>query len=276
MALNLTEPLGFVLIGLMLGMRHATDSDHVVAVTTFVSQERKVTGAVRIGLLWGVGHSATVLIVGALIIFCRVAIPVRLGLAMEFAVALVLVGLGARAARNLALSMLQRIGLRSASAEQPPPVVHSHLHSHGSLTHSHSHAHSDDALHTAPHAHYDHRVTAGALSGRRRQLKSLGVGLTHGLAGSAAIALLVLSTIQSAGWAMAYLAVFCVGTMLGMGFITMMIAMPVVWAASRVERWQQVIATGTALFSFGFGLVLAWHIGFVDHLFGSSPVWLPE
>jgi len=276
MALNVTEPLGFVLLGLVLGMRHATDSDHVVAVTTFVSQERRVAGAARIGLIWGLGHSATVMIVGALIIFCQVSIPVRLGLAMEFAVALVLIGLGVRTVRNLALSLLVQTGLWPAPKRRREAVVHSHPHSHGSITHSHAHAHSEHHIHSASDAHWDHRAAPATFSARRRQIKSLGVGLTHGLAGSAAIALLVLGKIRSPGWAMVYLGVFCLGTILGMGFITMMIAMPVVWASSRMARWEHALATGAALLSFSFGVVLAWHLGVADRLFSGNPIWVPQ
>ncbi len=276
MSLNVSEPLGFILIGLMLGMRHATDSDHVVAVSTFVSQERRVAGALRISLVWGLGHSATVLVVGALIIFGHIAIPIRLGLAMEFAVALVLIALGAGAVRNFTFALLVRMGLLAATKHLNSALVHSHSHSHGSLTHSHAHVHFDHGVDAADDAHCDHRFTSAAASHRRRHLKSLGVGLTHGLAGSAAIALLVLSAIPSPGWAMTYLAVFCLGTILGMGFVTTMIAMPVVWTASRLDRWQRRLASGTALLSFSFGVVLAWRIGVSDRLFTSNPIWIPR
>src|SRR3984893_8292772 len=97
MSWNAGGPVGFMIIGLLLGMRHATDFGPVVAVAAFVSREHKLASAVRIGLSWGVGHSATVLAVGALIIFLKIAIPVRLGLAMEFGVAVVLIVIGSRA-----------------------------------------------------------------------------------------------------------------------------------------------------------------------------------
>jgi len=80
-------PLAIALLGLILGMRHATDPDHVIAVTTILSRERRLSVATRIGVVWGLGHTTTVLIVGAAIILFKISIPTRLGLAMEFAVA---------------------------------------------------------------------------------------------------------------------------------------------------------------------------------------------
>src|SRR6266481_5965453 len=94
-------PLATALLGLLLGMRHATDPDHVIAITTILSRERRLSVATRIGLVWGLGHTVTVLIVGAAIIIFKIAIPTRLGLAMEFAVAVVLILLGVGAAASL-------------------------------------------------------------------------------------------------------------------------------------------------------------------------------
>ncbi len=94
-------PLAIALLGLLLGMRHATDPDHVIAVTTILSRERRLAVAARIGVIWGLGHTITVLIVGAAIIVFKIAIPARLGLAMEFAVAIVLILLGVGAAASL-------------------------------------------------------------------------------------------------------------------------------------------------------------------------------
>src|SRR5271154_5260666 len=96
-----TAPLGIALLGLLMGMRHATDPDHVIAVTTIVSRERRLSTTSRIGIVWGLGHTLTVLVVGALIIVFKIAIPTRLGLAMEFAVAIVLILLGIGAAAGL-------------------------------------------------------------------------------------------------------------------------------------------------------------------------------
>jgi high-affinity nickel-transport protein len=89
--------LSVTLLGFLLGMRHATDPDHVVAVTTIVSQQRSLVRAARTGMLWGIGHTATILLAGGVIIILKVqisAIPPRLGLSLEFAVAVMLIVLG--------------------------------------------------------------------------------------------------------------------------------------------------------------------------------------
>jgi len=270
-------PLAIALLGLVLGMRHATDPDHVIAVTTILSRERRLPVATRIGVVWGLGHTLTVLIVGAGIIVFKIAIPARLGLSMEFAVAVVLILLGIGSATNLVRHAVIR--LRGGSPARAELIVHSHAHAHGDAIHSHPHVHAD-AHETAGEApHHDHRIDGGAvppLSTRRPLLRSFGVGMVHGLAGSAAIALLVLSAIPDALWATLYLAIFCVGTIIGMALITTAIAAPFMIASRRASWIHQGLVTGSGLLSFGFGLFLAYQIGVVDHLFSAAPMWTPQ
>lgn len=270
-------PLAIALLGLLLGMRHATDPDHVIAVTTILSRERRLAVAARIGVVWGLGHTLTVLLVGAAIIVFKIVIPARLGLAMEFTVAIVLILLGLGAAANLVRNAATR--MRGGSSRDEGLVVHAHAHTHDGATHLHPHVHVsphedvDDAM------QHDHRIPAEALpsfAARRPLLRSFGVGLVHGLAGSAAIALLVLSAIPQPLWATLYLAIFCVGTIIGMALITTAIAAPFMVASRRAARLHQGLVTGSGLLSFGFGLFLAYHIGIVDHLFSAAPIWIPQ
>jgi ABC-type nickel/cobalt efflux system permease component RcnA len=276
-------PLGIALLGLLMGMRHATDPDHVIAVTTILSREPRFIVATRIGIVWGIGHTLTVLAIGALIIVFKIAIPTRLGLAMEFAVAIVLILLGVGASARL----VQRIVSRMAGVPLPAaamPIVHSHPHSHGEELHRHIHAHPHSAhdslgLSDVAMRKHDHRLPMDAMSSfaaRRPLLRSFGVGLVHGLAGSAAIALLVLGAIPEPLWATLYLAIFCIGTIIGMGLITTAIATPFLIAARRMSWLHQGFITGSGLLSFGFGLFLAYQLGVVDHLFGTIPVWTPH
>jgi hypothetical protein len=282
-----TAPLGLALLGLMLGMRHATDPDHVVAITAILSNERRLGAATRIGLVWGLGHTTTVLAVGAAIILFKLSIPVRLGLAMEFVVALVLILLGLSAASNLLKHLLARLGLtrlgltrlNTASAL----IVHSHPHSHAGNVHRHAHVHprAHDAASgpddSSGALHSDHRLPMlPDVALRRRLFKSFVVGLAHGLAGSAAIALLVLSAIPEPLWATVYLAIFCIGTILGMMLITTAIGAPFVLAYSRMASVHRALALGSGLLSFGFGLFLAYQIAVVDRLFSAVPLWTPH
>jgi hypothetical protein len=281
MNFEVTAPLGIALLGLLMGMRHATDPDHVIAVTTIVSRERRLTAASRIGIIWGLGHTLTVWAVGAAIIIFKIAIPMRLGLAMEFAVAVVLILLGVGAFAGLLRLVVRRIAGTRLVADQPF-VVHSHSHGHGCGPHRHPHVHRDSAAQDGADLvalHHDHSLPVGALSSlalRRPLLRSFGVGLVHGLAGSAAIALLVLSAIPRPLWATLYLAIFCFGTIVGMGLITTAIATPFAAAAQRMSWMHQGLVTGSGLLSFGFGLFLAYQLGIVDHLFGAVPNWTPH
>jgi hypothetical protein len=273
-------PLGLALLGLLLGMRHATDPDHVVAVTTILSRERRFSTASRVGVIWGLGHTMTVLAVGAAIILFKIAIPARLGLAMEFAVAIVLILLGFGAATESVKGIVRRAFGKAPTDHSM--VVHSHPHRHGGGSHSHRHVHLLDhglVAAAADEQHRDHLLPPGvgmSFAARRPLLRSFGVGLVHGLAGSAAIALLVLSAIPEPIWASLYLVIFCIGTIIGMGLITTAIAAPFLLAANRMLWLHRGLVTGSGLLSFGFGLVLAYQLGVVDHLFGSVPLWTPH
>jgi high-affinity nickel-transport protein len=276
-----TAPLGIALLGLLMGMRHATDPDHVIAVTTIVSREPRLFAASRVGIVWGLGHTLTVLAVGAAIIIFKIAIPIRLGLAMEFTVAIVLILLGLSAFASFIQLVARRI-VGTPLAVDRPLVVHSHAHGHGFGPHRHPHVHLDSSeQHGSEQValNHEHGLPAGAMSSfavRRPLLRSFGIGLVHGLAGSAAIALLVLGAIPEPLWATLYLAIFCLGTIVGMGLITTAIATPFAVAAQRMSWMHRSLVTGSGLVSFGFGLFLAYQLGIVDHLFGAAPIWTPR
>ncbi len=271
-ALNGLAPAGFAALGFVLGMRHATDPDHVIAVTAILTRERRLAAATRTGLLWGLGHSLTVLIVGLAIVVFKLRVPVRLGLAMEFGVGLALVALGLPAAAAALSFLRRRLGLARAAAA--PARVHSHMHEHGAASHRHVHAHHADG----DPAHHSHLLDSDSVfaPAPRSALKSFGVGLVHGLAGSAAIALFVLSAIPQPLWGVIYLAVFCAGTIAGMVLITTAIGTPIVLAADRVTRIHRGLVMGSGLLSLCFGLFIAYQIGISHGLFSSAPVWTPH
>jgi hypothetical protein len=289
MELVQTAPLGIAILGLALGMRHATDPDHVVAVSTIVTRERRLGVAARIGMWWGIGHTLTIMLVGVAIIVFKVSVPPRVGLAMEFAVAIVLILLGISALTGLLRAMLARLFGNAPAASVL--VVHAHEHSHGGVHHQHPHAHwvAEAPAVTSAESHVvdphrDHwlpepAMPAGlmvALGSRFPNSKAFGVGLVHGLAGSAAIALLVLGAILRPLWAVMYLFVFGIGTVLGMVLITTAIGVPTVVAVRRFSGFNRTLVTASGLLSFGFGIFLAYQIGIVDGLFASVPVWIPR
>jgi high-affinity nickel-transport protein len=234
-------PAAVLALGFFLGMRHATDADHVVAVSTIVSRQRSLRAALPIGALWGLGHTLTILLVGGAIQLFGVVIPPRLGLGMEFSVALMLVVLGALNVRSV---------LKDARSLAHQPAAAGH--SHGGQAHSHD----------APPA--------------RGTLRPLLIGIIHGMAGSAAVALLVLGAINSPMLGVVYLLVFGVGTIAGMVLITCVLAVPLAVAAPHFASFQRWLAIGTGLASVALGTLLVYEIGFVDGLFGAQPQWDPH
>ena len=269
-----TLPNLFAVVGLgfLLGMRHATDPDHVVAVTTIVSRQNSIRHAGLIGAFWGLGHTLTILVVGACIIVFNLAIPVKVGLAMELAVGLMLILLGVL---NLA-GITQWITDRFAPGHTHGEVVHSHPHQHGSQRHEHVHAHAPEV-----HLHLEESPKgrlAQALQkiGLYQMLRPLAVGIVHGLAGSAAVALLVLTTIHDPRWAVTYLLVFGVGTIAGMIVITMAIGAPFAYTGKKFTSFNRGLAIVSGVVSVAFGLFISFQIGFVDGLFTSHPHWTPH
>jgi High-affinity nickel permease len=134
--------LAVTVLGFFLGMRHATDPDHVIAVTTIVSRHRTAGGAAAIGALWGVGHTLTIMVVGAGIILLGWVIPARVGLSLELSVGVMLVVLGLM---NLS-GVLQRV----TASLTPSAKVHAHPHPHGDYVHTHLHAHEPESHPHAP------------------------------------------------------------------------------------------------------------------------------
>ena len=260
-------------LGFFLGMRHATDSDHVLAVTTIVSRYRTTAGAAMIGALWGVGHTITILVVGAGIVLLGWVIPPRVGLSLELSVAVMLTVLGLM---NLT-GVLQRITESVAPPADPPGTVHAHPHPHGDYVHTHIHGHAPEAHPHAPEqsplARLDRRLVGFGLYQAARPLI---VGVVHGLAGSAAVALLVLTAIGNTAWSILYLLVFGAGTIAGMMLITAGIAWPFVFAGARFARLPQRLRLVSGVIGLVVGLTLAYRVGVVDGLFGAQPRWTPR
>lgn len=212
--------LALLWLGLLLGIRHAADPDHVVAIGTIAARTDRLLPAVRLGIVWGLGHTLTLFIVASGIIMFEWVVPPRLGLSMEFCVAVALVVLGI-------------VNLR--------------------------HTHRREGA----------RVTRGPM-------QAFVVGLVHGLAGSAAVALLVLTTVPDPRWASVYLLTFGVGTLVGMTLITTGIAFPIAGAASRWRHGGGSLRVVSGAFSIAMGAWLAYQLGWHDGLFLSAATWTPR
>jgi high-affinity nickel permease len=265
--------VSILVFGFFLGMRHATDPDHVIAVMTIVARYRKIGHAALIGAFWGVGHTLTILAVGGGIILFGWVIPARIGLSMEFSVGVMLILLGAL---NLT-GMLDWISHSLVFGHTQSRVIHSHTHAHGDFLHSHLHGHDPESHPHAPEdtplAKFDRHLHQ---LGSYHALRPLAVGLVHGLAGSAAVALLVLATIQNPKWAIGYLLVFGVGTIAGMMLITAALVLPFAYSGRRFASVNHTLRVASGLISLGFGLFVVYQIGFVSGLFSPHPHWVPK
>lgn len=245
--------VALVVFGFFLGMRHAADPDHVIAVTTIVSRQRKVGHAAVVGMLWGIGHLITILAVGIAIIVFGVVIPAHIGLKMEMSVGVMLVVLGGLSLWGF---------MRSAPAAAGSARVHAHPHTHGDYIHSHPHGHEPDT-----HGHAEDDTPQGWLDrtfgrlGLYQALRPVIIGVVHGLAGSAPVALLVLAAIRDPFWAIAYLMLFGVGTIAGMMLITAAIAVPFAFTRHRLVRFNRLIGIASGLVSLIFGLYLVYRLG---------------
>jgi high-affinity nickel-transport protein len=263
--------LYLTLLGFFLGMRHATDPDHVIAVSTIVTRQPTIRAALLIGSLWGVGHTLTIVAVGGAIVLFTIVIPPRLGLTMEMAVALMLIVLGVW---NLTQFLDQIRGFRPSAGRSAGPFQ-AHLHSQGDYVHNPSGAGSQQ------HGHRDDQTPVTGLDrqlgglGIYQALRPLAVGLVHGVAGSAAVALLVLALIKNPWWAMAYLVLFGIGTIAGMMLITAAIGAVLAYASRRSSRVERYLRFASGLLSIGFGLFLAYQIAIVDGLITGRPTAMP-
>lgn len=224
--------LSILLLGFFLGMKHATDADHVVAVTNIVSQQRSIRSAAWTGVFWGIGHTLTLLVVGGAIIGFGVVVSDRLGLGLEFSVAIMLIVLGL-------------INLNAAFQWFGDPA-------------------EEERRHAEENARLERWLGSFTVG---RALRPVLIGVVHGLAGSAAVALLVLPIIHNTVGAIAYLLVFGVGTIAGMMLITGAIAVPVRYAAARSAGWHRVLGGVAGAGSCCFGAFLVYQIGFVEKLF---------
>jgi len=218
-------------LGFLLGLKHALDADHVAAILTIATENRTFWRSSLIGFCWGVGHTVILLIVGTAVLLFKLTIPSAWAKLFEVGVGVMLVGLGLSVAFAL---WRERVHL------------HSHWHGDGE-EHRHLHSHSRGA-------HHDH------LHRFRLEYKSLAVGMVHGLAGSAALLLLVLAAVPSLGVGIVYILVFGTGSILGMVFLATAMSIPFAMSAERMARVQQTLRAAAALFSIVLGSTILFEL----------------
>jgi sulfite exporter TauE/SafE len=260
-------------LGFLLGLKHALDADHVAAILTIATENRTFWRSSLIGFCWGVGHTVILLIVGTAVLLFKLTIPSAWAKLFEVAVGVMLVGLGLSVAFAL---WRERVHLHSHWHQHPPSISPSHPGSaktdpfpvaapfSGEVSaeprsngrapsrqdgeeHRHLHSHSRGA-------HHDH------LHRFRLEYKSLAVGMVHGLAGSAALLLLVLAAVPSLGVGLVYILVFGTGSILGMVFLATAMSIPFAMSAERMARVQQTLRAAAALFSIVLGSTILFEL----------------
>ena len=217
--------LSVLLIGFMLGLQHAIEADHLAAVSTIVSEKRSLFTASLVGGLWGVGHTISLFAVGLLVVFLKLQISDTAEARLEAIVGGMLILLGMNAVRKLFTEK-----------------VHVHVHEHGEREHVHIHSHASEP------AESHHRFSA----------RSVIIGMVHGLAGSAALMLLIVPSIASPTVALLYIVVFGVGSIGGMMAMSFLIGLPVHFTAGRFAAMNKVIRLAAGVFSFGLGTIIVY------------------
>jgi cytochrome c biogenesis protein CcdA len=227
---------GILGLGFLLGMQHALEADHIAAVSSIAARRSNVGDIVRHGLTWGLGHTLTLFVFAGCAILLGKAIPGHLARPLETAVGLMLVGLGAHVVWRLWRDR-----------------VHFHSHGHGDgASHIHLHSHAGESV--------AHRASAhGHPHGFR--WRSLLVGLMHGMAGSAALLVLAISQVANPAAAMAYVLLFGIGSMLGMGALSVVIAVPLAVSARWLTSANRGLQGAVGVVTIGVGVGTIWAAG---------------
>jgi sulfite exporter TauE/SafE len=235
--------ISLLTLGFLLGMRHALETDHLAAVASLSTRSTSVADTMRHGAAWGMGHTLTLFFFGSVVLLMGSMIPQRLAQVLEFAVGVMLVLLG--------IDVLRR-------------VIHQRIHFHvrrhnNGIRHFHAHSHVGHDGPSAINRH--HHVSRCSFP-----LRALFVGLMHGMAGSAALILLTLQTVESAWTGMLYIAIFGIGSMAGMAALSAVIAVPLHYSASRLTRLHNGLQVIIGSATLAIGSMLIYETSIVGEL----------
>lgn len=227
--------VGVLTLGFFLGLKHATEADHLAAVSAIVTERKSLFSSAAIGGLWGLGHTLSLLVVGVLVLLLDFRLSERLENALEFCVGVMLVLLGANVFRKIIQG----------------GELHFHEHKHGNHKHAHPHIHNSEVK-DAEQTHHGFSLSPRALI----------IGMVHGLAGSAALMLLILETIESKTIGALYILIFGVGSIGGMILMSFLVGLPFHFTALRLTRFNLLLRGGAGLFSIFWGAKMILEKGF--------------
>lgn len=223
------QTIPLLIFGFLLGVKHAFDTDHMVAVSTMISEFKNPLRAALVGTFWGFGHTTTLFIVGLIILLLKISIPENVSLFFELIVGFTLISLGVKAVWQSKINL------------------HEHRHEHEETAHSHFHFHDLEK-----HFHGHH--------------KSFFIGTVHGLAGSGALMILVLSTVHSIVEGIYYILIFGIGSIVGMSLISIILGFPLIYSTQKFPKAEKYMRIITGSLSILFGILLIYEIGIVKGL----------
>lgn len=220
-------------LGFLIGMRHALEADHLAAVAAISTQQNSIHSSIKHGLVWGLGHTTTLFLFSSLVIWMDTIVPEDMAIMLEMAVGFMLIALG--------LDVIRRV---------IKDRVHYHFHRHNQSTqHFHAHSHASEQDHASSSHQHSHA--------KRFPYRTLFIGFMHGLAGSAALILLTMETIDSLWMGFIYILLFGMGSMLGMGILSFIIAIPLRASSTGLTWMHNSLQTGIGILtcSLGFSIV---------------------
>ncbi len=229
--------ISLLFLGFLIGMRHALEADHVAAIATLATRTDSLRGALRQGAAWGLGHTVTLFLFGSIVIVMDSVIPEPFALKLELVVGCMLMILG--------LDVMRRL-IRDR--------IHFHNHKHDSgVQHFHAHSHAGQQTHSP--ATHQHQHPQGF------PVRALFIGLIHGMAGSAALILLTLETIRSPALGIAYIALFGLGSMLGMAALSVIIAIPLRRSAQGLTWLHNSLQATVGMATIALGSYVVLDVG---------------
>lgn len=231
--------LGILGFGFLIGLKHATEADHLAAVSTIVSERKSLWSSAIIGGLWGLGHTISLFLAGIFVLLLNFQISEQTERISEFCVGIMLVLLG--------LNVLRKI-LQGGQ-------VHFHAHEHGSRAHVHPHIHSPENA-DEPETHHGFKFSP----------RSIIIGMIHGLAGSAALMLVIIPTIESRVVGLLYIIIFGVGSIAGMMLMSFLVGLPFHLTAKNFNRLNYILQSIAGFVSVGLGLYIIYEKGIVEGL----------
>ena len=235
-----TATFAILLLGFVLGLKHATEADHLAAVSTIVTERRSLLSSALVGGLWGLGHTISLFIAGIFVLLLNFQISEQTERALEFCVGIMLVILGLNVFRKLLMGA----------------KIHFHSHTHNGYTHAHPHIHEEKEA-KEPHTHHGFTFSPRALV----------IGMVHGLAGSAALMLLVIPTIHSRVVGLLYIVIFGAGSIGGMMLMSLLVGLPFHLTTFRFNRLNYILQSLAGLISVGLGLMIMYEKGITEGLF---------